>query len=42
MVLLYGMMYLLLTLENLPLLIGSIFLFIVLAVIMRLSLKMHW
>ena len=42
MVLLYGMMYLLLTLENLPLLIGSIFLFIVLAIIMRLSLKMHW
>lgn len=42
MVLLYGMMYLLLTLENLPLLVGSIFLFIMLAVIMRLSLKMRW
>lgn len=42
MVLLYGMMYLLLTLENLPLLVGSIFLFVVLAVVMRLSLKMRW
>lgn len=42
MVLLYGMMYILLTLENLPLLIGSIFLFVVLAVVMRLSLKMRW
>lgn len=42
MVLLYGMMYILLTLENLPLLVGSIFLFVVLAVIMRLSLKMRW
>lgn len=42
MLLLYGMMYLLLTLENLPLLVGSIFLFIVLAVVMRLSLKMRW